>query len=252
MKHCTVIVLALCFSGLGCKKEGRVTDYPDNLFGYLESRSNLDLVNDLVACAGQVEDLTGQGPRLMCFLRTRPSASDFRYWETASTDVDPLDYMVYQSMERSPQNIFADDIVAFEADNPSTERWALVTYQVGNTVYVCNPIRYKGASRPTVWNNAVSIEGEAPSFCWEDETPWNENVIYFQAITETSDGSLVSGTYTYDLCYTFGVSDNVVFEVTPEGPAPELDTGETYGFTLMSVSIDNWVNRIAMATFTAP
>ena len=76
-----------------------------------------------------------------------------------------------------------------------------------------------------------------------------ENEIYFQVLS-TSENDFLSGTYTFDTWFQFYNLDNVVLNITTESK-PSLDIDKEYNFTMMGVSIDNWVNLVIQKSFTA-
>jgi hypothetical protein len=76
----------------------------------------------------------------------------------------------------------------------------------------------------------------------------SKDAIYFQVVSDDSD-DLLSGTYTFETQFKYYDLDNVVLNVTRETP-PDLIPDQTYGFTLMGVSENNWVNTFAQISFT--
>ena len=88
-----------------------------------------------------------------------------------------------------------------------------------------------------------------PKFSWDDGRI-KENAIYFQVISD-DEGNLLSGTYTTDKHFTYQDSSNVVFDINRTWPS-DLIAGEDYNFTLMAVSLDNWVNLVIQKSFSIP
>ncbi|MGC1204173.1 MAG: hypothetical protein WA839_04710 [Flavobacteriaceae bacterium] len=73
--------------------------------------------------------------------------------------------------------------------------------------------------------------------------------VFFQVLaTESLD--LLSGTYTSENQFQYYKLNNIVLNSTQNAP-PELITGDNYIFTVMDVSIDNWVNEVIMTPFVA-
>ena len=83
---------------------------------------------------------------------------------------------------------------------------------------------------------------------WEDN-PFGDNAIYFQVVSDESD-NLLSGTYTYENQFQYYNTNNVVLNVTTKTP-PNLVLSENYNFTVMDVSLDNWVNWVIEKPFIA-
>jgi hypothetical protein len=88
-----------------------------------------------------------------------------------------------------------------------------------------------------------------PRFEWAPG-PDELNAIFFQVVTN-AENDLLSGTYTYDPFFRYYDTSNVVLNVTTQTP-PQLQFGNSYGFTLMAVSLDNWVNTVIEKEFSIP
>jgi hypothetical protein len=86
----------------------------------------------------------------------------------------------------------------------------------------------------------VQNNGVQPKFTWVDSTSIN-NAIYFQVVSDAND-NLISGTYTYDKHWDFYDLNNVILNIRDVNPIPSLTNTTNYNFTLMGVSVDNWVN----------
>jgi len=99
---------------------------------------------------------------------------------------------------------------------------------------VSNPIRTKQNTKPSIWSEDVIIDQSVdmmPMFTWTNNA-FGDNAIYFQVISDAQDNLLV------------------VLNITTETP-PNIITGNFYKFTLMDVSLDNWVNAVIQKTFEA-
>ena len=86
-----------------------------------------------------------------------------------------------------------------------------------------------------------------PIFEWEDGR-FDDTVIYFQAVL-TENNDLLSSTYTFDKNFQYYNLDNVVLNITEVEP-PSLEENINYGFTLLAVSEDNWVNLFSEIVFS--
>ncbi|MFK7748504.1 MAG: hypothetical protein AB8B65_08945, partial [Kordia sp.] len=87
-----------------------------------------------------------------------------------------------------------------------------------------------------------------PKFTWEDNAN-GDNAIYFQIVSTPNNG-LLSGTYTFENQFQYYNISNVVLNITPENPL-DLTINNSYKFTLMDVSEDNWVNTVIQDIFVA-
>ena len=85
-----------------------------------------------------------------------------------------------------------------------------------------------------------------PIFEWQDGV-FDDTAIYFQAVLTEND-DLLSATYTFDKNFQYYNLDNVVLNITEEEP-PSLEQAFNYGFTLLAVSEDNWVNLFSTIPF---
>lgn len=247
-----LLLLALAVGFAGCKKEP-TANYPDNLYGFIQSQSDLELTFELIACAAQLPDAEGV-TRYDVFFRPLDGATNFRCFRTGGTDVDPNNYANYTEMAATSEPVFSGHLRRFPVYDSSAEFWTLVTFERAGRLHICNPIRMKGASNGTAMYTDITVTGDGPEFCWNAQHA--DNAIHFQVVhtdpTSVPTSTLISGTYTYDTCFTFYELDNVVLNVTDADAVPVLTSGEEYGFLVMSVSEDNWVNEVHTTAFTAP
>lgn len=124
---------------------------------------------------------------------------------------------------------------------------------MGHVIHISRAIRIKHYTKPTQFApELITITNDLtfPRFDWIDGTI-AENEIYFQVVSDASN-NLLSGTYTYDKYFKFYDLSNVVLNIREVTPYPTLLPLTKYNFTLMSVSIDNWVNLIGEKTFITP
>ncbi len=129
------------------------------------------------------------------------------------------------------------------------EKWVIIAFDEKGKKHISNPIRLKHLTKTTEMVNKVAIDSQTsnmPIFTWEDGL-YKDTAIYFQVMTDVDDNFL-SGTYTYEKMFQYYKLDNVVLNVTEKSP-PTLMSGRNYGFTLMAVSEDNWVNLLSKTTF---
>lgn len=214
-----------------------------SLAEYIEENASLQIA-DLVACAGgREEGLIGTSSEPTdVFFYPINGATNFRYFE-AENVADSIDFTKYIEKDLDSEPVFNGYLYKFNNKPFTGERMGIVTYRTPGNLHICTPIRQKTNLKPTEVNDTlleVQENGLAPTFTW-DEGMIKENVIYFQVVSD-SDNNFISGTYTIDKEFTFYNLDNVVFNVTDTMTTPTLRPDETYTFTLMGISEDNWIN----------
>lgn len=204
------------------------------------------IISNVIACAGSIQDSAG----VRVYLYPRPAVTNIRYFETSNSGVDPNDFENYTERRPPLNDLFNGYLRFFEAISES-ERWVIITFEEEGVVNLSNPIRLKHLTQPTEFlpENVVfsnDLQPLNPQFTWVDGA-FDDTIIYFQVVS-TQQNDLLSGTYTLDRNFQFYVLDNVVLNITEEGPPPlELDT--PYTFTLLSVTEDNWVNLFSEISF---
>jgi hypothetical protein len=216
----------------------------DNLLSYLESKTFE--TGAVIACAASDEDTND----VLVFYYPEESATDIRLYESIDVEIDPNEFSNYRIVNEASTPFFNGYLGKFTR-NLISEKWTIVTYEFNNSIKVSNPIRLKQSSKPSVWSEDVIIDqslAAMPKFTWMNNA-FGDNAIYFQVISDTQD-NLLSGTYTYENKFQYYNTSNVVLNVTTQTP-PDLITGNFYKFTLMDVSIDNWVNGVIQKTFEA-
>ncbi len=215
--------------------------------------SALPFSDQLIACAGGgAQDVVTQpGTPLSVYYYPIDGAQNYRYFETTDINMDPADLSHYSEVQLEDQPLFNGYLRRFMNVPLNTEKWARIVYETQDSLHVSNAIRLKYPVSPTTYDSSkvlLDANGINPTFSWpEHDNPLD--VIYFQVVSDRN-GNLISGTYTFDKTFTFYNLDNVVLNIRDVSPAPALDLGESYKFTLMTVSSDNWVNLIAERTFT--
>lgn len=224
---------------------------PATLDGYVAS-SALLFSDQLIACAGGglADDIAQPSAPISIYYYPVEGAGNFRYFETSSISEDPSDLSLYEEVSLDDQPLFNGYLRRFLNAPLTQEKWARVTYEAGDSLHVSNAIRLKYPVLPTTYDSSrvvVENNGPSPTFSWPNhDNPLD--VIYFQIVSDSND-NLISGTYTFDKTFTFYDLDNVVLNIRDVSPAPSLDIGSSYKFTLMTVSSDNWVNLIAERNF---
>jgi len=200
----------------------------------------------VIACAGSDIDTNN----ILTFYYPEEGATDIRFYETNTTEVDQHDFLNYTRNLLQPEPFFNGYLGKFSS-NASNEKWIIVTFELDSEIKISNPIRTKQVSKATVWSDEVTINQDQslmPIFTWQNNA-FGGNAIYFQVISDAED-NLLSGTYTFENQFQYYNTSNVVLNITIETP-PALLIGASYNFTLMDVSEDNWVNTIIQKTFEA-
>jgi len=249
-KHSLYLLLIL-LTFTACNKDD---DAPEgSLQAYIEANADWKPFNELVACAagGQVGFLDDAASPLSMFFYPKPYSTNFRYYETASTDDAPNDLSLFIEKDVADEPLFNGFMKRFLLPQPSTDKWARVSYVSNDTLWYCKPVRIKYNAKPSQYApelcEADLTNPLEPIFTWEDGTA-DDNVIYYQVISDER-GDALSATYTTDYSFQFYNTDNVVFNVTRPGPVLPLQPNKEYGFVLMGVSDDNWVNLIITKSF---
>lgn len=241
------IILVLLLSA--CSSD----DAPDtnSLATYFDTKPRK--VNELIACAagGQAGIFTSTSHPISVFFLPENNATNFKYFETEDLSVDNDDFNAYKEVDLNSIPIFGGFLEYFERESTDKEKWCIVTYENDGAIHYSNPIRLKFPEKPTELNNDLltfdQTEPLSPRFSWMDGRI-DENVIYFHAITGPN-GNLISGTYTTDLTWQFYDLSNVVLNIRDVSPNPALQANQNYQYTMLAVSIDNWVNLIIQRDF---
>lgn len=218
-----------------------------NLAQYAALSSQLDSGN-VIACSASAKD---DSSLVYTFFYPRTHNYDFKYFVTDSLPNDEKDFSLYKTQNLVLENVFQGYLKRFVHPNPNP-KWSIVTFLNSTTYSQSNPIQFKHIGKATEWTDQVQIDLSnklKPVFSWDDGRI-KENAIYFQVISD-DEGNLLSGTYTFDKHFTYQDSSNVVFDINRTWPI-DLIPGEDYGFTLMAVSLDNWVNLVIQKSFSIP
>ena len=249
--HIFLLTITLLFAS--CDEENP-SFVEGSLAAFQADHPELSPSNQLIACAagGQVGFLEDTLFPVSVFFLPIPGALEFQYYE-APGDADPEDDNAYQLVDLTLEPVFNGYLQRFLHPGGKEEVWGKVVYQSPDSLHISNAIRIKLSRIPSEFApQLVEVDLTQPTepvFSWQDgRTP--ENAIYFQVVSD-STGNLLSGTYTFDTNFQFYRLDNVVLNIRDVSPAPELVPGARYTFTLMGVSLDNWVNLIAEKTFVA-
>ena len=235
--------IALCFAALlSCSEDN--DDVLQTLATYTQGL--VIEMGAVIACAASDKN-TGD---ILVFFYPEFTASDIRFYETNNTQVDENDFKNYTRNLLNAEPFFKGYLGKF-TQSASNEKWIIITFKLDGEIKFSNPIRSKQISKPSVWNAEVVInqsQSGMPIFNWANN-PVGDNAIYFLVVSDEND-NLLSGTYTYENQFQYYNTSNVVLNITSQTP-PDLVLSENYNFTLMDVSLDNWVNWVIQKQFIA-
>ncbi|WP_435313773.1 hypothetical protein [Cellulophaga fucicola] len=201
--------------------------------------------DNVIACAASAD----KEGFVNVFFYPREGATNFRYFETEDIEVDKNNFEAY--IEKAPDvlDVFNGKLKRFSVER-FKEKWVIVSFTEAGSIHISNPIQLKHITKPTERLNTVNIDSAnpiMPIFTWQDGL-YADSAIYFQVITDVNSNFL-SGTYTFEKMFQYYNLDNVVLNITEKSP-PNLIQTKNYGFTLMAVSEDNWVNLLVETNFS--
>jgi hypothetical protein len=247
-----ISLFALSFLIISCsKKEADVLLIPVNTLDYYVNQ-NKDLERDiLIACAAS-EKPENTNNNVSLFYYPVDGAYEFNYFEAKDGNIDPNDFTQYiKKLPEIPLPVFGGFLMRYPFTFDNSEPLAIMTYKSDGKLHICDPIKMKQDSKPTIYaSQLITIDLTSPTepvFSWETDSD-TETVIYFQVVSD-SLGNLISGTYTYDKHWKFYDLSNVVLNIHDVNPPPELTPNSKCKFTLMGVSEDNWVNLVGEMEF---
>ncbi|WP_288954628.1 hypothetical protein [uncultured Polaribacter sp.] len=247
MKVKTLLYLCITsFLMFSCAEDNDVT-VPRNLQEYINTSFNNNEFGEVIACAASANANTNLA---YIFYYPVEGASDFRYYEADSLNVDPNVFSNYRRNSLAIEDVFGGKLQRFSRPG-ATENWCLVTYVVNGKLHKSNPIRLKNTSKTTSWTDKVTIDYTTsiePKFTWTDNAV-GDNDIYFQVISETEENTFLSGTYTKENTFQYYNTANVVLNINEDKTPPALEIDKEYQFTMMDVSSDNWVNLVIEEKF---
>ncbi len=235
---CSLIIV---FMGIGCstdKEQDLVFNLENSLSGKQVERDNV------IACAASNEN----DDLVSVFFYPRDGVTNIRYYETENSKVDKNDFENYYPVEAAQVDVFNGYLKKFEVA-VSEEKWVIVSFDENGKTHLSNPIRLKQDTKPTEYvSQNVSFDANTamPIFSWKDGK-YSDTKIYFQVVSDADD-NLLSGTYTYEKMFQYYNIENVVLNITKGNPKT-LKEDTSYGFTLMAVSEDNWVNLFSEIDF---
>lgn len=237
-----IFTFLIVLIGLGCstdKEQDLDITLDDSLSGTQIQRDNV------IACAASNEN----DNLISVYFYPRDGATNIRYYETEDSNVDKNDFENYYPVEAPQVDVFNGYLKKFVV-SVSTEKWVIVSFDENGKTHLSNPIRLKQNTNPTEYTpQNVSVDTThiaMPIFSWKDGS-YTDTKIYFQVVSDEQN-NLLSGTYTFEKTFQYYNTENVVLNITKEIPRT-LKKETLYGFTLLAVSEDNWVNLFSEINF---
>ncbi|MBU3028248.1 hypothetical protein [Zobellia galactanivorans] len=208
-------------------------------------KQDAPVLDNVIACAASNEN----DHMVSVFFYPRDGASNVRYYETENIKVSKDDFGQYYRIDNPVFDVFNGYLKKFEVV-VTEEKWAIVSFEEGGKIHLSNPIRIKHHTKPTEYTEQSIVVDSAdtgsPLFHWTDGK-YTDSRIYFGVVSD-SDDNFISGTYTHEHRFQYYDLENVVVNIT-KGTPPTLKADNTYSFTLMAVSEDNWVNLFSEIEF---
>ncbi|WP_299361605.1 hypothetical protein [Winogradskyella sp.] len=242
MKRTLIIITLLLAS---CSSDDANNPEVDNsLSSYIEGRSFE--VGAVIACSGN--DVVNPN-NVEVYFFPESNSENFKLFQTNSSNLDPNDFSNYDLLVIDDEPFFNGTLRKYVGFFDS-ERWFIVSYEIDGDIKLSNPIRIKQMTQPTLFSEDILVnqeQSQMPIFSWDINSE-TDNAIFFQVVS-TVDDDLISGTYTFENQFQYYNTSNVVLNITV-GTPPDLVLGQTYKFTVMDVSEDNWVNQLLVTQFT--
>ncbi len=230
--------LILCFFVFSCSESD--TGQSLSLEAYI--LNSVFETGSVIACAASDNE---DNSNVLIFYYPEEGASNIRLYQTSNAEINKDDFINYQKVSAEIQPIFKGYLGQIKQTS-LIEKWYIVTYELQQVIKISNPMRSKQILKPTLWEDIVAIDQKEPGmplFEWEANAA-GDNAIYFQIVSDEQD-NLLSGTYSNQEQFQYYKLDNVVLNITREIP-PMLILDVPYRFTLMDVSLDNWVNVVTL------
>lgn len=203
--------------------------------------------DSLIACAasgqhGFLQEASGQ-PVSVIYLPV-PGSGEIWYFEADGAIADKSDLSQYQRRSLETKPLLNGFLGKFTHPGGPGEATGIVATVSNGKLFLSNAIAIKSADQPTDFNpgdiSIDTIDPLMPGFEWQASTR-GQDAIYFHVVSDNQN-NLVSGTYSFDRNFRFYDLSNVVLNINDTDPAPSLQPEEAYTFSVMAVSLDNWVN----------
>ena len=239
----TLIIITLLLASCSSDNTDN-TQGTNSLSSYVEGK--IFETGSVIACSGN----TSTNPNIIeVYFFPENNSENFQLFQTDSSQLDPNDFSGYNLIEIEDEPFFNGFLRKFVGSFDS-EHWFIVSYEVDNEIKLSNPIRIKLLTQPTLFSDVIAVNQEQskmPVFNWTIHSE-ADNAIFFQVVSTVED-DVISGTYTFENQFQYYDTSNVVLNIT-DGTPPNLVLGQTYQFTVMDVSEDNWINQLFNIQFT--
>lgn len=246
LKILGLVLLTMCMGA--CDGDGGETPLPAGSLAALVQDLGLPVQRDsLIACAasgqnGFLAESSGL-PVSVIYLPVKNSGETW-YFESQGLVTDKEDLSQYQQQELITKPLLNSFLRKFVHPGTTEERVGIVATVSDGKLFISNPINLKSAEQPSAFNpNEIVVDRTdpvMPIFDWS-ASGVGEDAIYFHVVSDR-ENNLVSGTYSFDPHFQFYNLSNVVLNINDTDPAPVLSAGSEYTFSIMAVSLDNWVN----------
>lgn len=239
----TILFLTLIL--FACKNDDTISD--TSIFSeYLKTKKSI--AEEVIACAASSKNKE----QILVYFFPETNTSSYKLYLLTNLEHPKTDFKHYALQAQTSKITVANTLRSFQVDAITSETWAIVSFEKNNEIHYSNPINLKHQKSPTIYhsNITITIDTDKLHFTWPN-MPGNdttENAIFFEIVT-TENNQLISGTYTTENNYTYLDNSNVVLTITPNN-TQKLNSNTNYGFAVMGVSEDNWVNFIAEKDFT--
>lgn len=240
-----VVLLTMCMGACAGEEESPL---PADSLAALVQELGLPVQRDsLIACAasgqdGFLQEASGQ-PVSVIYLPV-PGSGETWYFEADGAIADKSDLSQYQRRTLETKPLLNGFLGKFAHPGGPAETTGVVATVSRGKLYLSNEIAIKSADQPTDFNPGDLSINKAdrlmPGFAWQESTR-GQDAIYFHVMSD-SQNNLISGTYSLERSFQFYDLSNVVLNINDTDPAPALQPGEVYTFSVMAVSLDNWVN----------
>ncbi len=247
-----ILLLATCMGA--CSGDGE-EPLPAGSLAALAEELGLPIQQDsLIACAasgqhGFLQESSGE-PVSVIYLPV-PGSGETWYFETNGPVSDKTNFREYQQRNMEDKPLLNGFLRKFAHPGSAAETIGIVATVNNGKLFLSNPINIKMAEQPTGFNTTdMSVdltEPLMPDFTWPESTQ-GEDAIYFHVVSDAGN-NLISGTYSYDRNFRFYDLSNVVLNIHDTDPAPQLLPNEAYTFSVLAVSLDNWVNAYWVRDF---
>lgn len=238
-------LILFCILLAACSSDDTANTLIDNSLERYVNNQTIE-TGAVIACSANSSQIENA---VEVYFYPEAESANFKLFQTTSVDVNPNDFANYIEVDLTDEPFFNGTLRKF-VNSFDSERWVVVTFELDNEIKVSNPIRLKQFEQSTLFSNEIMVNqsvSQMPVFSWNIASEEN-NAIFFQVLS-TTNNDLISGTYTFENQFQYYNTSNVVLNIT-EGTPPILSQGQTFNFTVMDVSEDNWVNQVLTTQFT--